>query len=102
VAVSRRNLVWVRAEVIGHDESADSDGKVFRSRFRFDADGQGWEVVDEYGFGWRAHAVGSTVWLGFPLGEPARAGVQRLWPAAIGVGIAVAGGLAFWLAWNRP
>ena len=82
---------WVRAVVTGHAESSDSEGPVFRSRFEYEAAGRRWEVLDEAGFGWRAHRVGQVIRVGVPDGNPSAGRPWRVWPVVAGVGLVAAG-----------
>ena len=96
-----RRLVWVRGVVTGHDESEDGEGKVYRSRLEYEAEGQSRAFRDEMGFGYHAHRVGQEVWVGYPASDPSRGRVWRVWPALASAGVAAAGAGVLWLGLTR-
>ena len=82
IALLRRitNYRWVRAKVVGHEPSVDSEGStVWRSRFEFDVDDGKQTGTDDVEWPGRVHCIGSQLWVGIPNRPDAPIMIWRPW-----------------------
>lgn len=94
-------LRWVRGRVVGHEQTTDSEGRLYWIRFQYEAGGQQHELRDSMAFGWKAKRPGAEVWVGFLPEKSNQGRIWRLWPAAIGLLLFILGIAVVWLAGTR-